>query len=134
MPTVKPHNFFTGLIDPNESSRTSRLSRPAPIPMQLTDRDEQMITRCWEDKLLSTSDLHRRFFGARARCVQRLRTLYSNYYLDCYFFPVRTPYRGATEALYTIGTKGSHTASLRRENPPLNRFSNASPQGGYNPI
>ena len=115
MPKSLPHNSFTGLIDPNEFTRTSRYRRPAPIPMQLTDRDEQMITRCWEDKLLSTSDLHRRFFGARARCAERLRTLYSNYYLDRYFFPVRTPYRGASEAMYTVGTKGSHIASLRLE-------------------
>lgn len=118
MPKSLPHNTFSGLIDPNEETRTSRYRRPAPIRMQLTDRDEQIITRCWEDKLLSTSDLHALFFGAKARCVERLRMLYSNYYLDRYFFPVRTPYRGASEALYTIGTKGSHIVGLQLEQNP----------------
>ena len=118
MPKPLPHKSFTTLFDPNESTRTSRYRRPAPITMQLTERDEGLITRCWEDKLLTTSDLHRLFFGAKARCVQRLRILYSNYYLDRYFFPVRIPYHGATEALYTIGTKGSHIVSLRLEQQP----------------
>jgi len=113
MSQLLPHNSFLGLIDPNASPRASRLKRPSPIPMQLTERDEAIITRCWEDKLMSTSDLHALFFGAKARCVARLRTLYSNHYLDRYLFPVQTPYRGATEALYTIGTKGSHVVSLR---------------------
>ena len=71
-------NNLTALINPDASKRTSRYKRPDPIRMQLTERDEAIITRCWEDKLLSTSDLHTLFFGARARCVHRLRILYSN--------------------------------------------------------
>ena len=119
MPQIFPNNNapdthpFSGVINPDESKRASRYQRPKPpIPMHLTERDEQIITRCWEDKILSTSSLHTRFFGARARCIHRLRVLYSNYYLDRYFFPVSTPYWGSTEAMYTIGTKGSGIVSL----------------------
>lgn len=109
-----PDNHVKGdRIAPDESTRASRYHRPKPIPMHLTDRDEAVITRCWEDKLLSTSDLHTLFFGAKARCVRRLRILYSNHYLDRYFLPVISPYHGSTEALYTIGVKGSPIASMR---------------------
>ena len=109
-----PHKTtFSGLINPDESKRASRYKRPDPIRMQLTERDEAMITRCWEDKLLSTSDLHTVYFGAKARCIYRLRILYSQYYLDRYFFPAYSPYRGSTEALYTTGTKGNYIVSLR---------------------
>ena len=116
MTQTNPYNLAKGsLINPDDGQRASRYQRPKPIPMLLTDRDEQLIARCWGDKLLSTSDLHTLFFGAKARCIYRLRILYSNYYLDRYFFPVISPYRGSTEALYTIGTKGSHIVSLRME-------------------
>lgn len=100
-------------INPNPKKRASRFKRPPPIPMHLTERDEQIITRCWEDKFLSTSDLHTLFFGALARCVHRLRILYSNHYLDRHFVPTAIPYRGATQARYTISTKGVSIVSLR---------------------
>ena len=103
----------SGLINPNRTRRASRYQRPQPIPMHLTQRDEQIIKRCWEDKLLSTSDLQKLFFGARARCIHRLKLLYSNGYVDRYFLPVLWPYRGATEALYTIGTRGDGVVSLQ---------------------
>ena len=125
MHPILPHKTFTepvpiyrGLMNPDDSLRASRYRRPSPIRMQLTDRDERLITRCWEDKLLSTGDLHAIFFGARARCIYRLRILYSNYYLDRYFYPLQTPYRGASEALYTIGTKGGHVASCHLGQDP----------------
>lgn len=86
--------------------------------MILTERDERIIARCWEDKLLRTSDLHTLFFGARARAVHRLRILYSNHYLDRYFTPMSIPYRGSTEALYTVGAKGNSIVSLRLGQDP----------------
>ena len=111
MPQPFPNK--TPLINPQRTKRASRYQRPKPIPMRLTERDEQIIVRCWEDKLLSTSDLHGLFFGAKARCIHRLRILYSNYYLDRYFFPIYLPYQGSTEALYTSGVKGNSIVSLR---------------------
>jgi len=107
-----PNKTSLSLINPDESKCASRFKRPRPILMRLTERDEQIIVRCWEDKLLSTSDLQTLFFGAKARCIHRLRILYSNYYLDCYFFPILCPYRGSTEALYTNGVKGNSIVSL----------------------
>lgn len=107
-----PNKTPTRLINQKEAKRASRHQRPSPIPMRLTMRDEKIIARCWEDKLLSTSDLHTLFFGAKARCIYRLRILYSNYYLDRYFFPILLPYRGSTEALYTSGVKGNSIVSL----------------------
>ena len=94
------------------NQRASRFKRPRPIPMRLTERDENIIVRCFQDKILSTSDLQTLFFGTKARCIYRLRILYSNYYLDRYFFPVLMPYRGSTEALYTSGVKGNSIVSL----------------------
>jgi len=115
MSHIVPNKTFPGVINPDSASkRASRYQRPSrPIPMILTERDEKIIVRCWEDKILSTSNIHMLFFGARARCIHRLRILYSNHYLDRYFVPVLGPYRGATEALYTIGSKGNHIVSLR---------------------
>ena len=108
-------NKIPSRINQKESQRQSRFKRPQPIPMRLTGRDEQIISRCWEDKLLSTSELHHLFFGAKARCSHRLRILYSNYYLDRYFFPIYWPYRGSTEALYTSGVKGNSIVSLFKD-------------------
>jgi hypothetical protein len=107
-----PNKISSSLINPDESQRASRYKRPASIPMRLTPRDEQIIKRCWEDKLLSTSELQQLFFGARARCIHRLRILYSNYYLDRYFLKALMPYHGSTEALYTSGVKGNSIVSL----------------------
>lgn len=108
MPQILENKTWQTIVNPDESNRASRYKRPRPpIPMNLTERDEQIITHCFEDKILSTSDLQQIFFGAKARCVHRLRTLYSNHYLDRYFLPVSLPYWGATEAMYTIGRKGN---------------------------
>lgn len=115
MPQTFPNKTSQVPINSPKSKRASRYQRPRPIPMRLTQRDEQMISRCWEDKLLSTSDLHTLFFGAKARCIYRLRILYSNYYLDRYFFPILWPYRGSTEALYTSGVKGNSIVSLLKD-------------------
>jgi len=112
MPQTFPNKIPPGPINPDKTKRASRYQRPKPIRMRLTERDEQIIVRCWEDKILSTSNIHTLFFGARARCTHRLRILYSNYYLDRYFLPIYWPYRGSAEALYTSGVKGNSIVSL----------------------
>lgn len=91
----------------------SRYTRPLPIPIRLTSRDESIITRCFEDKLCSTSDVSKIFNLSIKNCSRRLRMLFSNHYLDRYFFPTSLPYLGSSEAYYALGKNGIEIAAMK---------------------
>jgi len=95
------------------TKRTNRYRRPDPIPMRLTSRDEKIITRCFEDKLISTSDISKIFNLSLPVCSHRLRMLFSNHYLDRYFFPASLPYLGSSEAYYALGKQGIEIAAMK---------------------
>jgi hypothetical protein len=84
--------------------------------MRLTSRDENIITRCFEDKLLSSSDLLQIFFQTRQRCNRRLQKLYSRYYLDRHYF-YTTALSGSQDALYSLGKRGVDVVTLKKGIP-----------------
>jgi len=89
-----------------ETKRASKRVRPkSPEPMALTDRDKEILTRIWEDRMLFTSQVSRIFFSGKSRANIRLRRLWENRYLDRYFLPTLM-FHGSTEALYLLGSKG----------------------------
>lgn len=96
----------------NKKSK-SVLKRPTPVPMQLTKRDEKIIVRCFEDKLLSTSFLKKLYFPSLSSCSRRLRILYSNHYLDRSFFSASPKPSGKKEAYYSLGKKGVGLVALK---------------------
>jgi len=94
-----------------ETKRASKYVRPKnPEPMILMDRDKEMLTRVWEDRMLFTSRIGRIFFTGKARTNTRLRKLWENGYLDRYFLPTLM-FHGSTEALYMLGSKGVDIAA-----------------------
>lgn len=95
----------------NKESRN--LKRPSPISMRLTERDQKIIVRCFEDKLLSTSFLQRLYFPSLVSCSRRLRMLFSNHYLDRWFFPASPPEMGKKEAYYSVGKGGESLVALK---------------------
>jgi hypothetical protein len=97
--------------------KANRYIRPLPIPMRLTSRDVLIITRCFEDKLLSSSDLLQIFFQTRQRCNKRLRKLYSQHYLDRHYIALPLPYCGARDALYSLGKQGIQVVALQKSIP-----------------
>ena len=99
------------------TKRANRYIRPKPITMILTSRDENIITRCFEDKLLSSSDLQCLFFGTKQRCNRRLRKLYSQHYLDRHFIATPLPFCGAKDALYSPGKRGVDVVALQKDIP-----------------
>ncbi|MBM3200754.1 hypothetical protein FJZ53_07485 [Candidatus Woesearchaeota archaeon] len=99
------------------SKRSSRYIRPDLIPMRLTSRDEKIITRCFEDKLLSSSDLLQLFFQTRQRCNRRLQKLYSQHYLDRHYFYTPQPLSGSQDALYSLGKRGIDVVTLKKGIP-----------------
>lgn len=71
----------------------------------LTDRDKEILTRIWEDRMLFTSQIGRIFFPGKTGANIRLRKLWENRYLDRYFLPTLM-FHGSTEAIYMPGKKG----------------------------
>lgn len=91
---------------PAEIKHASKYVRPKdPELMVMTDRDKDILTRVWEDRMLFTSQISRIFFGGKARANVRLRQLWENGYLDRYFLPTLM-FHGSTEALYILGNNG----------------------------
>jgi hypothetical protein len=97
--------------------RANRYLRPEPISMRLTSRDENIITRCFEDKLLSSSDLLTIFFQTRQRCNRRLQKLYSQHYLDRHYFYTQQSLSGSQDALYSVGKRGVDVVTLKKSIP-----------------
>ena len=69
------------------------------------DRDKELLTRVWEDRMLFTSQISRIFFSGKTSANVRLRKLWENGYLDRYFLPTLM-FHGSTEALYLLGRNG----------------------------
>jgi hypothetical protein len=89
-----------------KTKRASKYVRPKkPEPMVLTDRDKEILTRIWEDRMLFTSQIGRIFFRGKTGANIRLRKLWENRYLDRYFLPTLM-FHGSTEAIYMPGKKG----------------------------
>jgi len=88
-------------------------TRPDTIPIQLTKRDEKIIVRCFEDKLLSTSFLQKLYFPSLAASSRRLRILYSNHYLDRTFFSASPKNHRRKEAYYSLGKRGESLVALK---------------------
>jgi hypothetical protein len=99
------------------SKRANPYVRPTPISMRLTKRDTEIITRCFEDKILSSSNLQHLFFGTKQRCNRRLLKLYSMHYLDRHYFALPRPYCGATEARYSLGKQSVDVVALKKGMP-----------------
>ena len=95
------------------AQKANRYTRPNPIPMRLTPRDQDIIVRCFEDKLLSSTDLLQIFFSTRQRCNRRLRKLYSQQYLDRHYLSLPQPYCGAQDALYSLGKRAVDVVALQ---------------------
>lgn len=97
-----------------ETKRASRYVRTKnPEPIVLTDRDKEILTRIWEDRLLFTSQIGRIFFSGKARTNARLRKLWENGYLDRYFLPTLM-FHGSTEALHILGGRGVDVVAAMR--------------------
>jgi len=97
--------------------KASRYTRPLKIPMRLTSRDTNIITRCFEDKLLSSTDLLQIFFGTKQRCNRRLQKLYSQHYLDRHYLATPLAFSGSTDALYSLGKRGVDIVALQKGIP-----------------
>ena len=88
------------------AKKASKYIRPKnPDPLVLMDRDRELLTRVWEDRMLFTSHIGRIFFSGKTSANVRLRKLWENGYLDRYFLPTLM-FHGSTEALYLLGRKG----------------------------
>lgn len=103
--------------------RSSPFVRPKPLPFRWTPRDAFLLTRVWEDKILTSTQLSRIFYGSskgspRKRSSKRLRTLYSHHLLDRHFLPLVPSFHGRTDALYTIGKRGVPVVAEKRSLPP----------------
>jgi len=95
------------------TKRSSPMVRPSPLPFRWTGRDVKILSRCWEDKILTSHQLARLFFrGSAKRCNWRLRKLYSRRYLDRHFLPSPPLFRGAPHASYTLGRDGVQAVAL----------------------
>jgi hypothetical protein len=89
-----------------ETKKASKYARPKnPEPLVLMDRDKELLTRVWEDRMLFTSQISRIFFSGKTSANVRLRKLWENGYLDRYFLPTLM-FHGSTEALYLLGRNG----------------------------
>lgn len=93
------------------TKKGSRYVRPKnPEPIVLKDRDKEILSRVWEDRMLFTSQIARIFFRGKTGWNIRLRKLWENGYLDRYFLPTLM-FHGSTEALYLLGRKGVDIAA-----------------------
>jgi hypothetical protein len=94
--------------------RLSRFKRVTAMPLQLTDRDREIIREVYRHRFLRSSHIIALVDGSRQQIVRRLQLLYHHGYLERPRAQLRYYERGASrEIAYGLGNKGGEL--LRRE-------------------
>lgn len=78
---------------------------PNPKPMQLTDRDKQIIKAIYDFRILRGDQIQALYFGTKTATNSRLAKLYDNHYLERYFLPARGGFM-SSPILYGLDKKG----------------------------
>lgn len=86
-----------------QSRRLPKFHRAPKLagPIQLTDRDRELLYTLFHYRFLPTSLLAARHFGSATRARNRLKLLFHHSYLDRTFLPTVGPALG--EAIYSLG-------------------------------
>ncbi len=83
--------------------RVAERDRP---PMQLTERDCEVIRMVNDCRMLSTDQIVALFFGSRSTAQFRLARLFQHEFLERHFLSVVAGAPGKSPALYTVGKRG----------------------------
>ena len=97
--------------------RLPRYKRAAsPPPMQLTDRDEKIISCVSEFRFATQEQLQALVFTptTASSCKRRLTLLYHNGYLDRRLIPLRSAF-GSNRAVYCLDRRGAELLSYRHK-------------------
>lgn len=99
------------------SPRLPRYKRAAsPPPMQLTDRDEQIIEWVYQLRFATAEQIQALLFAeaSASSCRHRLTLLYHNGYLDRRLLPLSSAF-GANRAVYCLDRRGAELLSYRNK-------------------
>lgn len=87
--------------------------RENPSPMQLRERDVDIIEAVHKYRVLRQEQIQALFFGSRATAQTRLEKLYDHAYLDRKFLPVYEG-QGRSPTLYVLDRRGAETLRVQR--------------------
>lgn len=99
----------------NKNSPRPRLPRHRRVaederpPMQLTERDCEIIRMVNDCRALRTDQIEALFFGSQSTGQSRLAKLYQHEFLERHFLSAVSGAPASSPALYTLGKRGAYT-------------------------
>src|SRR5438876_6708507 len=90
----------------SRSKRETEGNRP---PMELTERDCELLRTVNDFRAVRGDQLHRLFFTSRSAAQYRLQRLFQHEFLDRHFLPVVEGGPAASPTVYTLAKRGAQT-------------------------